>query len=214
MKKRNQLTQAAVLAVAAVASVNATAQETASVQSTVTVDNSIDFTATGTLNFGTIRATGDNTAGNCSYLTLIANPTAAGASTLSTATATDSNANCPSNAVGNSSMLAIGGTLERPVFTISGLPGFTTLTVTLPEEVALEAPLGTTAAKFYLRDFVGYKNSGITGPVTTSITTGVAGTPTTFLLGATLATDHNAYTGVGYQDNIPYTGTIEVTVEL
>jgi carbon monoxide dehydrogenase subunit G len=206
MKKRNQITQAAVLAVATMSSVGAMA-ETASVQASVTVDNSIDFTATGALGFGTLRALGDNTGANCSYLTLTANPATA---TLQTSGGTATTTACGN--AGTSAMLAIGGTLERPVFTLAGLPGFTTLQVTLPTTVDLTAPVGPTAAKFTLRDFTAWKTSGVAGAVTTSIVTGAVGTNTTFLLGATLATDNTAFAGANYQDSVPYTGNVDVIV--
>jgi hypothetical protein len=208
MKKRNQITQAAILAVAGVASLNAMA-ETASVQASVTVDNSIDFSATGTLNFGTLRAIGDNTGANCSYLTLTANP-ATPTLQQNHASATTTAVTCAND--GASAMQAIGGTLARPVFSLVGVPDFTTLSVTLPTEVEMSAAVGPTAARFYLRDFTAWKTSGTPGAVTTTIVTGAAATPTTFVLGATLATDDNAFTGAGYQDSVPYTGTVDVTV--
>lgn len=207
MKKRNNFTHAAVLAVAGLSSLSAMA-EVASVQASVTVDNSIDFTATGALSFGTIRAVADNSAAtNCSYLTLSANPANAALLTSGGSATTTACTNA-----GTSAMLAIGGTLERPVFTLAGLPGFTTLQVTLPTTVDLTAPVGPTAAKFTLRDFTAWKTSGVAGAVTTSIVTGAAGTDTTFLLGATLATDGTTFSGANYQDNVPYTGTVDVTV--
>lgn len=209
MKKRTNITQAAVLAVAGLSSLSAMAQEIASVQASVTVDNSIDFTATGTMSFGTIRAVADNSAAtNCSYLTLSANPANAA---LLTTPGSATNSACTN--AGTSAMLAIGGTLERPVFTLAGLPGFTTLQLALPTTVDLTAAVGPTAAKFTLRDFTAWKTSGVPGAVTTSIVTGAAGTDTTFVLGASIATDGTTFAGANYQDNVPYTGTINVTVQ-
>lgn len=204
MKKRSQITQAAVLAVAGLSSLTAMA-ETATVSATVTVDNSIDFTATGTMNFGTLRAKADNTGTNCAYLTLVANPAT---TTLQSTAGANTTANCGNT--GGSTLQAVGGTIARPTFTIGGVAGFTTLAVTLPTEVELTAALAPGAASFYLRDFTAYKTSGTPGAVTSTIQVDGTGAAT-FVLGATLATDGEASTS-GYEDSIPYSGDIEVEV--
>jgi hypothetical protein len=212
MKKRNQITQAAVLAVAAVSSLNAMA-ETATVQATVTIDNSIDFTAAGTLDFGTLRATAENTATNCAGITLPANPAT---TALSTTLGADANTACPQ--AGDATIQAIGGTIARPTFTIAGVPGFSTLDITVPNTVELTAPLAPGAATFTLSDFTAWKITG-GGTVNTAIpiasnagviqANGTGGA--SFSIGATIRTD-DSFTGQNYENNVAYVGDIEVEV--
>jgi hypothetical protein len=211
MKKRNQITQAAVLAVAAVSSLNAIA-ETATVQATVTIDNSIDFTATGTMNFGTLRATAANTATDCAGVTLPANPAT---TTLSTTLGAVADAAC--NSV-NATVQAIGGTLARPTFTIAGVPAFSNLDITVPTTVELTAPLAPGAASFTLSDFTAWKITG-GGTVNTAIpitvnagviqANGTGGA--SFSVGATIRTD-DSFAGQNYENNVAYVGDIEVEV--
>lgn len=204
MKKRNQITQAAVLAVATMTSVGAMA-EIASVTASVTVDNSIDFTSAGTLNFGTLRAVADNSANNCAYVTLSAGPAAPAIAATGGAATT---AFC--TGAGNAAVQSIGGTLERPTFTIAGVAAFTTLDVTLPTTVELTAPLAPGAASFFMRDFTAWKTSGTPGAVTTTIQVDGTG-GAVFQLGATLHTD-DSFAGQNYENNIAYTGNIDVEV--
>lgn len=211
MKKRNQITQAAVLAVATMSSVGALA-ETQTVTATVTVDNSIDFTVTGTMDFGTLRAVGYSGAGDCAFVTLAANP----ATTALTATAgANATAACANTA--NAAVQAIGGTLARPVFAIAGVPAFSTLDITVPGLVELTAPLAPGSASFFLDDFTAYKISGggTPGAITIAANAGViqvnGSGAATFSVGATLYTD-DTFTGQNYENNIAYTGDIEVEV--
>jgi len=208
MKKRNQIAQAAVLSVAALSSVTAMA-ETATVTSTVTVDNTIDFTATGTLNFGTIRALASNSATNCAGLVMSASsatPTVTVATTANNAY----NTACAGGST-NAALQSIGGTLARPSFTIAGVPAFTTLNVTLPTSVDLVAPLAPGAAKFQLVGFTAFKTTAPTGAVTSTVQADGTG-GATFVLGATLITDPATFAGQNYENDIAYTGDIDVTV--
>lgn len=221
MKKRNQVTQAAVIAVAAVSSMSALAQETLTVQSTVTIDNSIDFAVVGNLDFGTLRAQANSDAGDCRGLYLAPSPSVTALAAPSATTSANYAADCPTGSqTSNSTLQAIGGTLTRPVFTINGVANFSNMNITVPSgQVALAAPLAPGAAEFILSDFKAWKITG-GGTVNQDIPIDASGKgiiqangsgTASFSLGATIRTDDN-FTGQNYENNIAYVGDISVTV--
>ena len=181
------------------------AAETVTVPVAVTVDNTIAFTQTGTLDFGTIRANADGTAAtDCSGLTMPANPASALNNTLGTAGA----AACTDP--GDSIIQNVGGTPTRPEFAVAGLAPFTVLTLTLPTSADLAlnpAPAG--APIFRLLDFTAYQSSGTPGAVTTSVTADGTG-DIAFTVGATMITDPT--TASLEYENTAYAGEFDVTV--
>ncbi len=206
MTKINNLTKgmAAALLLAGAGSAIA---ETLTVPATVSVNNAIDFQFTGSLNFGTLRATADATLDTCAILELPANPAspvaavASGAGTLCTAGA------------GTAVIQSVGGTPARPAFTIAAVAPFTTLNLTLPAAnitlVGAAVPPGS--ANFTVGNFTAYRTSGTPGAITTTIATGSGGTAA-FSVGAQIATHVAAITAPVYQDGTPYSGTFDVTV--
>lgn len=179
--------------------------ETVNVPATLTVDNTIDFTTTGTLDFGTVRATPDNSAAvNCVGLTMPANPALALNSTLGTAGA----AAC--TATGTAVLQAVGGTPTRPEFSIAGVAAFTTLTLTLPTTVDLTTTAPAGSPIFRLVDFTAYRTSGTPAAVTTTVQVDGSGNAT-FNVGATLLTDPGMPTTSAYE-NAAYTGNFDVQV--
>lgn len=214
MHKLNNITKILGATVLLVGSSLATA-ETLTVPTTVAVDNTIDFSLTGTLDFGIIRATPGQTVSECVALVVPANPaTAVSNSILGTETA----ALCSAGAAADGVIQNVGGTITRPEFTVAGLAAFTTLTVTVPvtsDAIALTlnpAPAG--ASILNLRDFGVYQSSGTAGDI--ALTTG-SGTITAnatgdivFNVGATMATDVVA-TSPAYE-NTTYSGEFDVEV--
>ncbi|QBL09937.1 hypothetical protein E0Z06_10570 [Rheinheimera sp. D18] len=209
MMKLNNITKS-VTAALLVAVSSVVIAETVTVDATVTVNNAIDFQHTGTLDFGSLRATAGGGADMCAILTLSSDsaaPTltaaASGATTLCTAGDTDS------------VIQSIGGVPARPEFTVSGVAAFTDLKLTLPTATTLSAAgLPAGAATFSLGNFTAYRTSGIApGPITTVLATDNSGNAA-FRVGAQIAT-HVAALGAGlnYQDGVAYKGTFDVTVE-
>ena len=190
---------------------NVAMAETVNVPATVAVNNAIDFSFTGSLDFGILRATAAPTGGvNCRVLTMSADPSAttlvAGTGTMASACTTPTTA---------SALASVGGTIARPTFTIASLAPFATLTLTLPAAPIILAGPGfdaTTDAEFLVGNFTAWRTSGITpGAVTTTIQANNLGTAT-FLVGASISTDTKVTTTTNYQDGTPYTGTFAVTV--
>jgi hypothetical protein len=181
--------------------------ENVTVPATVTVNNAINFTFTGSLDFGQVRAAASATAAQCVGLQIAAG---AGAAAVTTAVTTAAyNAACTTKT--GASLQAVGGTPARPVFTLAGVAPFTTLQLTLPSAaVPLTAATGPNTAQFQLIDFTGYKTSGTAGAVTTTIATDATG-GAVFNVGATLLTDPTGPTTNTYQD-LAYSGTFVVTV--
>ncbi|NVK54238.1 MAG: hypothetical protein HWE26_01375 [Alteromonadaceae bacterium] len=179
--------------------------ETLTVPVAVTVDNTIDFTLTGTLDFGTIRATADGSAAvNCVGLTMPANPASPLNATLGTAGALACTAD------GTAVIQNVGGTPTRPEFAVAGLAPFTALTLTLPStaDLALNpAPAG--APILQLIDFTAYQSSGTPGAATTTVTADGTGN-IAFTVGATMITDPGTPT-LAYE-NTAYAGEFDVTV--
>src|SRR5690606_25430848 len=106
---------------------NAALAETVTVPASVTVNNAIDFTFTGTLDFGQVRASTSLDADECSGLTL--SPVTA-TPALTTASSAAFTTVC--TATGTSNLQAVGGIPARPVFTIAGVAPFTSLELELP----------------------------------------------------------------------------------
>jgi hypothetical protein len=182
--------------------------ENVTVPATVTVNNAINFTFTGSLDFGQVRAAASATAAQCVGLQI-----AAGASAAAVVTApTSAGYNTACTTKSGASLQAVGGTPARPVFTIAGVAPFTTLQLTLPNAapVDLQAATGPGTAQFQLVDFTGFKTSGTAGAVTTTIATDATG-GAVFNVGATLITDPSGPTTATYQD-LAYTGSFTVTV--
>lgn len=189
--------------------------ETVTVDATVTVNNAIDFQHTGTLDFGSLRATAGAGADVCAILTL---SSVSAAPTL-TAAASDAASLCTAGDTG-SVLQSIGGVPARPEFTVSGVAAFTDLKLTLPTGVielsATGLPAG--AATFSVGNFTAYRTSGI-APGAITLTSGVGTLATdnsgnaAFRVGAQIATYVEALgAGLNYQDGVPYKGTFEVTV--
>jgi hypothetical protein len=212
MKKTNFALAKGLGVVLLCAGANIALAETVSVPASVTVNNAIDFTFTGTLDFGQVRATAAAAAAACTGLTMPADPALPLIAATPAACTTDEGA-----------LQAVGGTPTRPEFTIAGTAPFTTLTLTLPTaSIALTAATGPGAPQFALTDFTAYKTSAATGnialndgtyglgegPIITNNTGGA-----TFTVGATLATHAAAIAipNTNYQD-LDYTGTFDVMV--
>jgi hypothetical protein len=188
--------------------------ETLTVTTAVTVDNTIDFQTDGvSLDFGTIRATVDDSGSECVGIVVSANPAVAETSTLTT----DAASACPN--AGDAVLQTVGGTVTRPGFTVAGLAAFTVLDLVLPDtssagvEMTLN-PAPTGAPSLIMYDFSAYQSSGT--PALISLSSG-AGSITAdatgdiaFTVGATLTTD-SASSTLEYQ-NVGYAGSFDVEV--
>ena len=181
--------------------------ETVTIQTTTSVDNTIDFQTDGaSLDFGTVRATQDDTVNTCVGITVPANPV----STSTAVLGSDAGALCSAGA-GNDVLQNVGGIITRPGFTIAGLAAFTTLTLNLPASGTALAltPAPTGAPGFTLQDFTAHQTSGTAGAVTTSIAADAAG-GVAFSVGATLVSDGTT-AALAYQ-NVTYDGSFVVEV--
>lgn len=202
MSKFAKLTKALGTAAILVGASSALA-ETVTVPASVTVNNAIDFSFTGELNFGEIRAEAHADADTCAVLELPANPASSLADVASSSLCTTA----------DGTIQSVGGTPSRPEFSIAGVAAFTDLALTLPAgDITLAAPVGPGRATFTVGNFTAYQTSGTPTPITTEITTTGAGIAT-FTVGAQLATHVDAITDTSYENDIPYEGTFEVTVE-
>lgn len=212
MIKLNKLTQAIATAALLVGASAAFAEEV-TVPASVTVNNAIDFTFTGELNFGEIRAEAHAADDTCKILEMPANPAGALASVTP--------------AVGQlceldgGTLASVGGTPSRPEFTIAGVAPFTDLTLTMPDPatpITLVAAVGPDRAGFTVGNFSAYRTSGTAGNITLDtdgigeITTTAAGIAT-FTVGAQIATHVGILTDTSYENDIPYEGEFIVTVE-
>jgi hypothetical protein len=206
MKKTNFALAKGLGVVLLCAGANIALAETVSVPASVTVNNAIDFTVTGTLDFGQVRAVADTEEDLCTGLVMPANP----ASPLTQGTPAD----CTESV--DAALQAVGGTPTRPLFTVTGTAPFTNLTLTLPlptESVALTAATGPGTPQFFLSAFTAHKTSGTPGTITpgdNNLQTGATG-EATFAVGATLGT-HLGAASANYQD-LAYTGSFDVMVE-
>lgn len=208
MKQRNYNLAKGLSVAALLVGSNVALAENVTVPATVTVNNAINFTFTGSLNFGQVRAAANTTAATCIGLQI---PAGAAAAALGTPTGTVAAYNAACTTTTGASLQAVGGTPSRPVFTIAGVAPFTTLQLALPSTaVNLTAATGPGTAQFQLVDFTGFKTSGTPGAVTTTIATD-AGGGATFNVGATLITDPSGPTTATYQD-LAYTGSFVVSV--
>jgi hypothetical protein len=209
MKQRNQKLVTGLSAAMLLMGTQLALAEQVSVPATVTVNNAINFTFTGTLNFGQVRAAADSSASECVGLVMSANSAvafaAASGGTMFAAACTGA---------GTAVLQAVGGTPARPVFTVAGVAPFTNLTLTLPTvAVDLTAATGPGTAQFQLVDFTAYKTSGTPGNVPTTaggLTTDSAG-GAVFAVGATLITHPGAIATPTYQD-LAYNGNFTVAV--
>jgi hypothetical protein len=208
--KLNRFQLSAVLLIGAAGLAQA---ETVTVPATATVDNTIDFTFTGSLDFGTIRATADNSAvTTCVGLTIPANPASATTATLGTAGA----AACTSGA-GTSVLQSVGGTIARPAFAVAGLAPFTGLKVTVPTTAVnmTLTPAPATGSIFQLLDFTVYQTTGT--PASVTLTSGVGNIAANatgnigFSVGASLITDPASTATLAYE-NSAYTASFDVLV--
>lgn len=182
--------------------------ESVTIPATVTVNNAINFTSTGSLDFGQVRATASTTAANCVGLVL---PTAS-LTMVAASTGTQFAAAC--TAAGTAKLQAVGGTPARPTLSVTGVAPFTALSLTVPAAaVNLTAATGPGTAQFQLVDFVARKTSGTAADLTAgagNLATDATGAATV-TIGATLITDPAAPTTATYQD-LAYSGTFDVTV--
>lgn len=200
---------------------NVAVAETVNVPATVSVNNAIDFQFTGTLDFGILRATADETLDECAILGMAATPAtptlvavASGAGTLCTV------------AAGDAVIQSVGGTPTRPEFTVTGVTPFTNLVLTIdPTPITLVgAALPGDAATFSVGNFSVYRTSGITpgavsldGSGVGSLASDSAGNAA-FRVGAQIAThvaaiDLTPVTGaLNYQDGVAYSGSFDVEV--
>jgi spore coat protein U-like protein len=208
MKQRNQ-TMLKTLGVAMMlVGANAAMAETVTVPASVTVNNAIDFSFTGTLDFGQVRATPAAASGECAGLVMGTTNT-----TLTAAAAGSTGFDLLCTDI-DGALQSVGGTPARPVFTIAGVAPFATLTLALPAPtiaaaVNLTAPTGPNTPQFKLTDFTARKTSGTPVNLTNSIMTDADG-GATFTVGATLITEVAATTAT-YQDMV-YSGEFDVSV--
>lgn len=211
--KRNQKLMAGLSAAVLSMGSSLALAETVTVPATVTVNNAINFTFTGTLDFGQVRAKASPDVSKCIGLQLPSDTAATLITPAGTTTAYDAACLSKTDSANGLSLQGVGGTPARPVFTIAGVAPFTPLKLVLPTTaVNLTAATGPDTAQFQLVDFTGYKTSGTVGAVTnvTGITTD-AGGGATFTVGATLITHPGAVTTSNYQD-LPYSGSFTVAV--
>jgi hypothetical protein len=210
MHNLNKITKILGASLVLVASNAALGQETLSVPTTVTVDNTIDFTLAGTLDFGIIRATGNSDGTNCAGLVISANPAVANTTTLGNTAAS----NCASS--NDAVIQSIGGVVARPVFTVAGLAGFTSLELTLPvaaTDLTLTGGAPAGAPVFKLLDLTAYQTTGTAAFVSNGGTITANGTgDITFNVGGTLVTDTETFTSTLTYENSSYEGTFDVTV--
>lgn len=207
MSKFTKLTKALGTAAILVGASSALA-ETVTVPASVTVNNAIDFTFTGELNFGEIRAIADGTDLTCASLALPANP----ASPIANV-AIASDTICTAGE-GDAVIQSVGGTPSRPEFSVAGVAPFTNLDLTLPTTITLAANLPAGSPSFTVGNFSAYRTSGTPGAISTgadNLATSSTGT-VTFTVGAQLATHVGTITNTAYEDAIPYEGTFDVTV--
>lgn len=206
MKQCNQKLASGLSAAMLLMSSQLALAETVNVPATVTVNNAINFTFTGTLDFGEVRATADSTAAECSGLVL--------SGTSLTLTAMATNATC--SAAGTSVIQAVGGTVARPVFTVAGVAPFTTLNLTVPNTaIDLTAATGPGTAQFQLINFTAQKTSAPAGAIALTAGAGTfsvdAAGGATFTVGASLITDPGTPSTITYQD-LAYAGAFDVIV--
>lgn len=208
MKQRNYNLAKGLSVAALLVGSNVALAENVTVPGTVTVNNAIDFTFTGSLDFGQVRAAANATSAICVGLQI---PASAAAAALVTPTGTVAMYNAACTTTAGASLQAVGGTPTRPIFTIAGVAPFTTLQLALPSAaVDLTAATGPDTPQFQLLDFTGFKTSGTPGAVTTTIATDASG-GAVFNVGATLITHPGAVTTTTYQD-LAYTGSFVVSV--
>ena len=211
MKPMNVKLLSGIGAAALVAGANLALAESVTIPATVTVNNAINFTSTGTLDFGIVRANADGTDKECVGLVL-------STTSLSLTTAASGalfSAAC--TGAGSAVIQAVGGTVARPVLTVAGVAPFTTLTLKVPNTAqdlaASSTPPGS--AKFQIMDFTATKTSGTPASVTISAGSGTFQTDATggatLTIGASLVTDPGTPTAVTYQD-VAYAGTFDVEV--
>lgn len=209
MKQRNQKLATGLSAAMLCMCSSVALAETVTVPATVTVNNAIDFSFTGTLDFGEVRATASTNAAEC--VGLVLSPT----SLTLTAAALTTTASC--SAAGDAVIQAVGGTVARPVFTIAGVAPFTPLDLTLPNADIAMVGVGVpgTTPEFILRAFTVQKTSA---PAAAVPLTAGAGTITTdagggavFTVGANLVTDNSAPSTGTYED-VAYVADFDVTV--
>ena len=197
--------------------------ETLNIPATVAVNNAIDFTSTGTLDFGVLRATASHVANDCRIITMPANPASALAAvaTYPTGTSSDYNTICTVSGTSITAALqSVSGTPTRPVFTLAGLAPFSNMTLTLPSGagniVPLVGALPPGSAGFTIGDFTAYKTSAPAATIALASGVGTvqadASGGAVFTVGASIATDATVFTGANYQDGTPYTGAFDVTV--
>lgn len=202
------------LAASLLSAVTAASATTVNVNASATVDNAVDLTVTGDLGFGTIRASIGGTPANTECQGLQIDP-----DTTVTTMSVDVPTACGGGA-GTSEISSIDGTFTRPEFSISGVPAFTTLTLTEPtdSELTLGGASPPDSAVFELIDFTAFQtNSTPAADVDISSGSGdlvadVNG-EVTFTMGATLSTDVAAGAAglTDYQD-AAYSGSFDVTV--
>ncbi|MBU3016728.1 DUF4402 domain-containing protein [Paraglaciecola agarilytica] len=177
------------------------AAETVQTTATATVQNAFELTSDADLDFGTFRATNDDSGVVVAKLERPANPAESSVST---------------NGTGDDAIIQSLVEGSPAEYSISGVARFSTLTIEVPDDasVVLEAPgAATTDAKFAVKSFTAYKTSGTPGDI--PIDGSFQGTiqadtdgNATFTVGATLETDD---TTLAYSD-IAYSGTYEIKV--
>lgn len=207
MIKLNRLTK--VIGTAALLiGANVALAETVTVPASVTVNNAIDFTFTGQLDFGQVRATADVTDLNCNGLLMPANPASAITAQVPAA--------CTGGA-GVAVLQTIGGTPSRPVFTVAGTAPFSTMNLTVPfVAVPVTAATGPNTPQFFLSGFNAYRTGTSPAVIAIDQTDGTGSFITnasggaTFTVGAVLGTNVGVSTA-NYQD-LAYTGSFDVEV--
>lgn len=213
MKQRNQKLVKGLGVALLLVGANVATAETLTVPATVTVNNAIDFTFTGSLNFGTVRATAGDAAGECAILLLAAG---AAAPTIAAGPAGADDLAACATAATPAALQSVGGTPTRPIFALAGLAPFSSLVLTLPAAAVplTGAGLPPGSSRFLVGNFTAHQTlGGSTGTITTAITANSTGAAA-FNVGAELATDPVLVTGlgVGYQNDVIYSGSFDVTV--
>ncbi len=207
MIKLNKLTKAITIAALMIGASSALA-ETVSVPASVTVNNAIDFTFTGQLDFGQVRALADVAADTCTGLAMPANP--------ATPLAAQIPADCVTEGEGDAKLTSIGGTPSRPVFTVAGTAPFSTLNLRVPTgPIPVTAATGPGTPQFFLSEFTAYRTGTSAQNITLASGEGEfqtnASGGATFTVGATLGTNAAASTSANYQD-LAYAGSFDVEV--
>jgi hypothetical protein len=203
MNNLNKITRILGTVLVLATSSSAMADQDATGKATIQVLNTFEFLAVSDLDFGIVRATADDTsAGDVATLLISGDPTV-------TSIATDVN-------LAKLTVLTEGSPAE---FTVAGVAAFANLTITLPSSTItlVASGLPGTAANFKVGTFTAWLtsggNTGLYDGASNKLLADNSGNAT-FNVGATLTTDEAGdLITQGYEDDIPYAGSFDVTIE-